>query len=410
MKNRPVCLLATASALLAAVASPCSSAIVRFNATINSAQEDTGSNSTASGSAVLVYDVTANRFDLTVTINDFANTLTVSHIHEAAPGVSGPPMFDFGSGEANYTRDGSTLTAAFASETYTGDPATLLSGGAYLNYHTASWPGGEVRGQLVPEVVKLNAILTPGQEPPPPPVVSSAYGALQASYDPMSNEISMLVCIFNFTNTLTNSHIHEAPVGVNGGVTLGFGGPAVYNKVGNAYVQYFAAQLYPGSVVNLLSEGAYFNVHSNVYGSGEIRGQLYAQGSDSRGRVANVSARGKVGTGDEALITGFVIEGSEPVRVLATARGPVLASFGVSGVLADPTMSVYDSAGNALFANDNLASAPLGTMITASGLAPSEAAESVALLVLPPGAYTSVVSGAGGGTGIALAEAFELVW
>jgi hypothetical protein len=79
-------------------------------------------------------------------------------------------------------------------------------------------------------------------------------------------------------------------------------------------------------------------------------------------------------------------------------------------VLADPAQAIHDSAGNLLFTNDDMASAPFGTLIADSGVGPSESAESAILLVLPPGAYTSVVSGADGSTGIALAEAFELAW
>src|SRR5690606_4146268 len=114
--------------------------IVRFTATINAEQETTGSDSDATGTAILLYDVTNNTFDLVVTVDGFTNPLTLSHIHEAAPGEAGPPVVDFGAGEDSYTRDGDTLSGTFSGLEYTGDPATLLAGGAYLNYHSDDWP------------------------------------------------------------------------------------------------------------------------------------------------------------------------------------------------------------------------------------------------------------------------------
>lgn len=380
--------------------------IVRFNATINGAQD--GNSSTATGTAALIYDVTSNKFDLTVTINNFPLTLTASHIHEAAVGVSGPIVVNFGA-EVVYTRVGSTLTATFTNVTYTGTPATLLSGGAYVNYHSAAFPAGEIRGQLIPVPVKLTAIMNAAQETTTPAVVSNAYGASQVTYDPATNMITTMVHVYNFTNTLSASHIHEAAVGATGAITLGFGNAAVYTQSGTTYVQQFGPSAYPGSAVNLLSERAYVNVHSNVYGAGEIRGQLYVQDPSNHGRLVNVSARGQVGTLDNVLISGLYVAGNEPVRVLVTARGPGMAPA-VPGTLADPVLSIYDSAGRLLFTNNNVATAPFQPLITAFNAVSFLPAESGVLLVLPPGGYTGIVSGAGNSTGVGLAEAFEVSW
>ncbi len=379
--------------------------IVRFTATIDAAQADT--TSTATGSAVMIYDATANTFDLTVTLNDFAATLANSHIHEGAPGVSGPVVVPFGD-ESVYTRDGNTLTGTFTNVTYTGDPATLLSGGAYLNYHTAAFPAGEIRGQLIPDPVKLSATMTPGQETSDPKPDSAAYGAVQATYDPATNMITTVVCVYNFANTLSNSHIHEAALGVAGDVKLGLGPAANYVQNGNTYVQLFGPSDYPGSAVALLSEGAYVNVHSDVYPGGEIRGQLYVLNPQNAGRLVNVSARAQVGTGDNVLISGFFVQGTEPARVLVTGRGPGLAT--VPGTLADPVLNIYDSEGHLLFTNDNVGDAPFQDAIAGfSGVSLMDT-EAGALLILPPGGYTGIVSGADDTTGVGLAEAFEVSW
>lgn len=380
--------------------------VIRFNATIDGAQD--GTNSASTGTAVLWYDATANTFDLTVTLLDFPNPLTNSHIHEGAPGVAGPVVVPFGAEADGYVRDGTTLTGTFLDIPYTGDVETLLTGGAYLNYHTAAFAAGEIRGRLLPEPVKLTALMDPSQETQVPAVVSDAYGAVQATYDPMTNMITTLVCLYNFTNTLTNSHIHEAAVGVSGLVTLGFGGAAVYTNSGTTYVQQFGPSDYPGSPVALLSEGAYVNAHSNIYGPGEIRGQLFVLNPSNAGRLVNVSARAHVGTGDDVLISGFFVQGGEPVRVLVTGRGPGLT--GVTGALADPMLAVHDADGNLLFTNDDVAGAPFQALITGFTAVTFQAPEAGVLLVLPPGGFTGIVSGEGDTMGVGLAEAFEVSW
>jgi len=96
----------------------------------------------------MLYDVSANTFDLVVTVNNFPNTLTNSHIHEAAPGVSGGVVSPLGA-EPLYTRTGNTLTASFFDVPYGGTKLTLLQNGAYVNFHSAAFPNGEIRGQLI---------------------------------------------------------------------------------------------------------------------------------------------------------------------------------------------------------------------------------------------------------------------
>lgn len=405
--NRHVSFAMLTFTLLASIPLPSSAALVRFTAALDAAQETTSSTSTATGSAIVLYDTKSNRLDLTVTLLGFTNTISDSHIHEGAVGVSGPPVVPLG-GEVNYTRAGNTTSGTFENLTYSGTPATLLTGGAYLNIHSAAFPAGEIRGQLIPDPVKFAAVLSGSQEVPARD--TQAYGAAQATYDPVTNTITTLVFVYNLTNTLTDSHIHEAPAGVNGPVRVAFGGAANYEVSETTYAQVFEDRTYNGTPLLLLNNGAYVNVHSNVFGGGEVRGQLLATTSTTQSRLVNVSARGQVGSGHSVLIAGFVVLGSEPVRVLATARGPVLTSFGVSGALADPVLSIHDSAGRRLVLNDNAASGLLPALVTGSGFAPSEPTESAAFLLLPPGAYTSVMSGAEATTGVGLAEAFEISW
>jgi hypothetical protein len=120
-----------------------------------------------------------------------------------------------------------------------------------------------------------------------------------------------------------------------------------------------------------------------------------------------ISARGQVLTGDGVMIGGFIIQGTIPRTVVVRARGPSLTASGVPNVLSDPNVQLVRSSDKAIIAtNDNYTTAPNLAELQASGFAPSNAFESAILVTLDPGAYTAIVNGVGGATGIAIVEVF----
>lgn len=401
MKSLLVRVFSLAAILAPLAFAPARAQLIEFRATIAAAQETTGSASPATGWAVLLYDAATNKFDLTVSLTGLDNTISASHLHEAAAGVAGPVVNPLGA-EAVYVRSGSTVTGTFTGVTYAGAPLTLLHNGTYINFHSATYPGGEIRGQLIAQPVKLAAVLAA-----PATIASSAYGAALITYDPGTNRIWTRIQVYNFTNTLTNSHYHDGAPGTNGPVVHGLGGAAVYTQTGTSYGAVFADQNYGGDPWKLLNGGVYLNVHSNIVPAGEIRGQVHVRTESDAGRLVNVSARGWVGPGEQVLITGFVISGTDPVRVLLTARGPSLAALGVAAPLANPMLRVHDRTGSAIVTNDDFGTGFAAADLPSTGFAVTNAAESALLLVLPPGVYTSMVTGSDGGTGIALAEVYE---
>jgi hypothetical protein len=121
----------------------------------------------------------------------------------------------------------------------------------------------------------------------------------------------------------------------------------------------------------------------------------------------NVSTRGQVGTGTDVMIGGFVIQGSAPQTLVVRALGPSLAAYGIANPLANPTVTLVRSSDQAVMAtNDNWGSASNAAQLQASGFAPSNALESAILITLNPGAYTAIVSGSGGGTGVGIVEVY----
>jgi hypothetical protein len=127
----------------------------------------------------------------------------------------------------------------------------------------------------------------------------------------------------------------------------------------------------------------------------------------SSGQLANISTRDAVGTGDNALIGGFIITGTQQKTVIVRALGPSLRSFGVADALADPVIEIY-SGGVLLGTNDNWNDALTRQQIIDSGLAPTNAFESALWGVINPGAYTVVVRGKDNGTGVGLFEVYDL--
>ena len=122
----------------------------------------------------------------------------------------------------------------------------------------------------------------------------------------------------------------------------------------------------------------------------------------------NLSTRGNVSSGDGVLIGGFVITGTESKIVVLRALGPSLSDFGVSSVLGDPVLSLYNSSRTLIATNDNWQSDPQNAAIQKNGLAPGNLLESATFQILPPGSYTVIVRGKGSATGIGLVELYDL--
>mgnify|MGYP000368440558 CR=1 FL=1 len=124
-------------------------------------------------------------------------------------------------------------------------------------------------------------------------------------------------------------------------------------------------------------------------------------------RLVNIATRMQVLTGDNVMIGGFVIGGSSSKTVVVRARGPSLVAQGVPNALANPVLNLY-SGQTVIASNDNFGTASNLSQLQASGFAPSNALESAILVTLNPGAYTAIVSGASGGTGVAIVEVFTV--
>lgn len=127
-------------------------------------------------------------------------------------------------------------------------------------------------------------------------------------------------------------------------------------------------------------------------------------------RLTNLSTRSYVSGSVGPTINGFIVSGTGLKTVILRALGPTLASFGISETMADPTLAVYDKAGNLVAANDNWADtqAPFfGPGGAGHDLQPNSALESALVVQLPAGNYTAVAQGNNGNAGIVLTDLYD---
>jgi len=144
-------------------------------------------------------------------------------------------------------------------------------------------------------------------------------------------------------------------------------------------------------------------------GTGIATVEVYALGSTSGNpkEFRNISTRGNVGTGDNVLIGGTIVQGSAAQRLVIRAMGPDLAGSGVPGALEDPTLELRDAVGTLLASNDDWRSDQEQEII-ATGLAPQDDRNAVILTTVFPTSYTAIVRGKNGTSGVALVEIYGL--
>jgi hypothetical protein len=168
-----------------------------------------------------------------------------------------------------------------------------------------------------------------------------------------------------------------------------------------------------------LAPGQYSAVAGDAgTGAGVAIVELYdADTGGGAARLVNISNRGYVGTGDSIMIPGYVISDEGPKTLLIRAVGPALAQFGVTGVLSDPTLTIYRRVNNVeeeILSNDNWSVSPgaqrtrdVATQVQAFAL-PEGSKDAAFVVTLNPGVYTVHARGANDTTGVALVEVYAV--
>jgi hypothetical protein len=160
-----------------------------------------------------------------------------------------------------------------------------------------------------------------------------------------------------------------------------------------------------------LAPGSYTALGSGKNGSSGLGLiEVYDLSQAVAAKLANISTRALVGTGDNIVIAGFTLGAQKGVgRIVVRGIGPGLTAAGISNALANPTLELRDSNGGLIVANNDWQEDPgQAAELSALGLAPGNELESGIVRTLPPGPYTAFLSGANNGTGVGLVEVYDV--
>jgi hypothetical protein len=220
-------------------------------AVLSGSQEVPQNNTQARGAAWLVIDTNANTLQYRIAFSGLMGPETAAHFHgPAAPGVNAGilqplPLGNPKVGVWNYPE---------------AQELNILRGLVYINIHSTVFPGGEIRGQVVDMAAEINAI----QEVPPVPS-PNASGIGLFMIDTVANRVEYYITFSGLMGVETAAHIHGFALhGANAGILhpLPLGSP----KVGTwNYAEADEAAILEGRT--------YTNIHSTLFGGGEIRGQ-----------------------------------------------------------------------------------------------------------------------------------------
>ena len=173
-----------------------------------------------------------------------------------------------------------------------------------------------------------------------------------------------------------------------------------------------ATQLAPpadaeAAILATLQPGAYTAIQTGAGGgTGVGLIEVYDVDPLAASRLTNISTRGLVQTGNNALIGGCSLAGgSGSNEVVIRALGPSLVPLGVNNALPDPVVTLYDSNANVITANDNWKDSQQ-TAIENTGLQPPNDLDAAILVTLPAGNYTAIVTEKNGSTGVGLVEVY----
>ena len=159
-----------------------------------------------------------------------------------------------------------------------------------------------------------------------------------------------------------------------------------------------------------LNPGAYTAVvrgKNNTSGIALI--EVYDLSQAVLAKLANISTRAFVGTGNDIMIAGFILGNNNGnTRIVVRGIGPSLNAFGVPDALANPALEVRDNNGALLMGNNDWQdNATYAAELIAAGLAPTNSLESGIAATLPPGPYTALLSGSNNGTGVGVVEVYD---
>jgi hypothetical protein len=252
-----------------------SHAEIKFSAILSGRNENPANTSTATGTIDGIFDPWSRSVAFRIEFSGLTVNATAAHFHSAPAGTNGPVVVDFVSqGFPTGVRSGEFVKVLTLTEAQAVD---LMTGNLYVNIHNASFPGGEIRGQirygtqLNVSPVELSARMSGAQEVPAN--ASTARGSFDGIFDPYSRVIAFHFEYSGLTANASASHFHIAAAGSNGGVTVDFVSQGF--QTGSTSGEYVRVITLTEAQADALIAGRmYVNIHNSAFPGGEIRGQI----------------------------------------------------------------------------------------------------------------------------------------
>ncbi len=229
------------------------------NAQLTSAQEVPFNSSTATGNGFFSFDPLTKKFSARMTLAGM--TATAAHIHNGTVGINGSVLFPL-----TQTAPSSGIWVSAADTVLTDAQVTLLNSGAlYFNAHSATFAGGEIRGQIGRNV----RVVTMSGDQETIPTGSTATGTGTLIVNPVTRAVSGSFTVTGMTATA--GHIHLGASGANGAVII----PMTMTSA-NVFSVPVGTTFTADQFKAFKQGGLYFNAHSAAFTGGEIRGQIGA--------------------------------------------------------------------------------------------------------------------------------------
>ena len=215
-------------------------------------------------------DITVNiaTGDIQGTLTTSGITATAAHIHDAFAGVNGPVLVPLDQDAI----DPAIFTVAGGSILDSAGIDRLLAGALYVNVHSAAAPGGEIRGQILPDGFLLRFTTLAGSAAVPQ-VNSLASGRAAVTLDPASGAIVIQAQVSGLDDA-TQAHVHQAFAGANGAVIV----PMAQDMTDVGHWSAEGITLNAAGLTAFTSGQLYVNIHSPANPGGEIRGQILPEG------------------------------------------------------------------------------------------------------------------------------------
>ncbi len=252
-----------------------SDAQIKLSGILSGKNENPANTSTATGTIDGIFDPWSRVIAFRVEFAGLTTNASAAHFHSGATGTNGPVVVDFVSqGFPVGVRSGEFVKVLTLTEAQAVD---LMTGNLYVNIHNATFPGGEIRAQIVygkqlnPSPVQVSARLSGTQEVPAN--ASTAKGTLEGIFDPYSRVIAFRMEYSGLTANATASHFHIGTAGTNGGVVVDFVSQGF--QTGSTSGEYVKVVTLTQVQADALIAGRmYVNIHNANFPGGEIRGQI----------------------------------------------------------------------------------------------------------------------------------------